>query len=201
MSAPHDLLLATNNPKKVKEIREIIGNAFTGKVLTAADFPQYSDPEETGNTFAENARLKAQYYASRTGLISLADDSGLVVDALNGRPGVHSARYAPTDAERIEKLLREMHQSGSTDRSARFVCVVCVCLPDGQMFEEQGILEGEIGHTRRGSHGFGYDPVFIVEGGTATLAELEPAVKNSISHRGQAMKKIRSNLLNALTPR
>ena len=200
MSAANDLLLATNNPKKVQEIRGILGSEFSGKILIAADFPQFSDPEETGSTFAENARLKAQYYATRTGLASLADDSGLVVDALGGRPGVHSARYAPTDTERIEKLLNELKDSGTTDRSARFVCAMCLCLPDSRVFEQTGVLEGEIGLEPRGCHGFGYDPVFIVKGGPSTLAELDPEVKNSISHRGQAMKKIRPDLLNALTP-
>ncbi len=199
MSALNDLLLATNNPKKLKEIREILENRFSGKIYCAADFPQIDDPEETGSTFEENARLKADYYASHTGLLALADDSGLVVDALGGRPGVYSARYAPTDKERIEKLLTEVRESGSEDRSARFVCAVCVSLPDGTRLEQTGVLEGRIAFEPRGSHGFGYDPVFLVGSSTQTLAELDAETKNSISHRGQAMKKIQADLLNALT--
>lgn len=198
MSALNDLLLATNNPKKIKEIQEIIGNDYRGRLLCASDYPEIADPEETGDTFAANARLKADYYAGHTGLISLADDSGLIVDALDGRPGVLSARYAPTDAEKISKLLTELTSVPDQERTARFMCAICVCLPNGERLEEFGTLEGRIGHSPRGTNGFGYDPVFVVDGMDLTLAELRADEKNSISHRGVAMKKIRPALLNAL---
>lgn len=201
MSAVKDLLLATNNPKKLKEIREILGNRYNGTIFCAADFPDLPEPEETGSTFEENARLKADYYATRTGLVSLADDSGLVVEALKGRPGVYSARYAETEDLRIEKLLKELADVPGPERTARFVSAMCATLPGGTRLEQRGILEGRIGYERRGANGFGYDPVFIVPPGDLTLAELTAEEKNSVSHRAQAMKKIQPALLNALTSR
>lgn len=199
MTVLKDLLLATNNSKKLKEIREILGDSYKGNIFSAAEFPQYSEPEENGATFEENARLKARYYAERTGHITLADDSGLCVDALSGRPGVQSARYAETDRLRIEKLLHELQGIPAEKRTARFQCTICVAFPDGTYFTEDGVLEGRIGTFPRGDHGFGYDPIFLVEGSDKTLAEIPANEKNLISHRGQAMKKIRANLLNALT--
>lgn len=199
MSAVSDLLLATNNSKKLKEIRATLGDDFTGRLLCAADFPELQEPEETGITFAENARLKADYYCTETGLITLADDSGLVVDAMGGRPGVHSARYAPSDSERIEKLLTELKDIEPENRTARFVCALCVAIPGGGIYiEEHGTMEGAIAAEPAGTNGFGYDPVFLVAGRGITLAELDPELKNSISHRGVAMKKLRAALLNAL---
>lgn len=199
MTVLKDLLLATNNSKKLKEIREILGEAYTGSIFSAADFPNFPEPEENGTTFQENARLKAVYYAERTGHITLADDSGLCVDALDGRPGVKSARYAETEQLRIEKLLQELQDVPAEKRTARFQCTICVAFPDGTYFAEDGILEGRIGTHPRGDQGFGYDPIFLVEGSDQTLAEISADQKNLISHRGQAMKKIRANLLNALT--
>ena len=199
MTVLKDLVLATNNSKKLKEIREILGDTYTGTIFSAADFPQYPEPEENGLTFQENAHLKAAYYAERTGHITLADDSGLCVDALDGRPGVKSARYAETEALRIEKLLRELKDVPTKQRTARFQCTICVAFPDGNYFTEDGLLEGSIATQPRGDQGFGYDPIFLVEGSDRTLAEIPAEQKNLISHRGQAMKKIRTNLLNALT--
>lgn len=199
MSAVSDLLLATNNSKKLKEIRATLGNDFTGRILCAADFPEFPEPEETGITFAENARIKADYYCNATGLLTLADDSGLLVDALGGRPGVHSARYAPTDQERIEKLLAELNGIAPENRTARFVCALCAAIPGGGSYiEEEGTMEGAIGLTPAGNNGFGYDPIFLVAGRGISLAELDPELKNSISHRGNAMKKLRIPLLKAL---
>jgi XTP/dITP diphosphohydrolase len=195
MSAVTDLLLATNNSKKLQEIRLILGEDFHGKIYAAGDFAQVNEPEETGSTFAENARLKAEHYARATRLPALADDSGLVVDALGGRPGVYSARYAPTDGEKITRLLEEMKSVPEGERSARFVCALCLSLPDGRFIEVEGTLEGSIGDAPTGNMGFGYDPVFVVASGEQTLAELEPGVKNSISHRASAMKKLRPHLL------
>ncbi len=198
MTAVNDLLLATNNSKKIQEIRQILGIGFAGRILCAADFPELPEPEETGTTFLENARLKADYYCSRTGLISLADDSGLVVDALGGRPGVYSARYAETEALRISKLISELDDVPPPLRTARFECALCVALPGGKYIEQTGTLEGRIAHFPKGSHGFGYDPVFLVGDTESTLAELPATEKNSISHRAVAMKKIQADLLNAL---
>jgi len=199
MSAVKNLLLATNNPKKIKEIREILGNEYNGRIFTAADFPELPEPEETGSTFSENARIKADYYSNHTGLISLADDSGLIVDALNGRPGVFSARYAPSEDLRITKLLAELTNVPELQRTARFACAICVAIPGRSHLEKDGTLEGHIATERKGTNGFGYDPIFLVDAGTRTLAEFSAEEKNLISHRGVAMKKIKADLLNALT--
>ena len=150
--------------------------------------------EESGETFEENARIKAQAYARASGLVSLADDSGLEVDALGGAPGVHSARYAgpaATDSDRYRKLLDALTRIPEGQRSARFRCVVAIALPDGAIYTADGSCEGEIGFTPRGEHGFGYDPVFVVQGHAGrTMAELSPDVKNKISHRARALAAI-----------
>lgn len=195
MSAVTDLLLATNNSKKLTEIRAIVCEIVSGRILAAADFPELPEPEETGTTFAENARIKADAYCAATGLPTLADDSGLAVDALDGRPGVYSARYAPTDAEKISKLLKELEAAPPEQRTARFVCALCLSMPGGLHVEVQGTLEGTIGYEPTGSHGFGYDPVFLVTGHDKTLAELPPEVKNSLSHRAVAIQKLKTRLL------
>jgi XTP/dITP diphosphohydrolase len=150
------------------------------------------DVEETGDTFEENARIKALAYARASGLLTLADDSGLEVDALGGAPGVHSARYAgpgADDAGRYRKLLAELADVPPKRRAARFRCVVALARPAGILSTAEGTVEGAIGFEPRGSHGFGYDPVFLVEGhGGQTLAELPPDVKNAISHRARAVQ-------------
>ncbi len=194
MSAVSELLLATNNSKKLTEIRAILGEIVPGRILCAADFPEVDEPEETGSTFEENARLKADHYCRGTGIAALADDSGLVVDALDGRPGVFSARYAPTDAERIARLLSEMKDVERKGRTARFVCALCLTLPDGTRIEERGTLEGSIGFTPAGAFGFGYDPVFLVGDSGKTLAEIPTESKNDISHRAVAIKALRKRL-------
>lgn len=194
MSLITDLLLATNNRKKLIEMRAILQRAVSGKIFCAGDFPEIPEPEETGATFAENARIKAAHYCQHTGLPALADDSGLVVDALNGRPGVHSARYAPTDDERIARLLSELAGVADANRTARFACAIALARPDGTFTETEGTLEGHIGHSPTGTHGFGYDPIFLVAGTEKTLAELLPDEKNSISHRAQALQKLNTLL-------
>lgn len=194
MSAVSELLLATNNSKKLTEIRAILGELIPGRILCAADFPDVEEPEETGTTFEENARLKADHYTRATGIPALADDSGLVVDSLDGRPGVYSARYASTDAERIARLLREMEGVEPHQRTARFVCAICLALPDGTYIEERGTLEGSIGFSPKGTFGFGYDPVFLVRGTDNTLAEISAETKNEISHRGTALTALRKRL-------
>jgi XTP/dITP diphosphohydrolase len=158
--------------------------------LTLADVNlEQVDVEETGETFAANALLKAQAYAALSGLPTLADDSGLVVDALNGGPGVYSARYAPTSAERNAKLLQVLEGVPLEQRTARFVCVTALVIPDGLTLFAEGRIEGRIGYELRGSNGFGYDPLFVIESGQTT-AELSPEEKNQISHRGRALTKL-----------
>ncbi len=198
MTAVNDLLLATNNSKKIQEIRQILKNGYSGRIYCAADFPALPEPEETATTFEENARIKADYYFHHTGIISLADDSGLAVDALGGRPGVLSARYADSDELRIARLLTELHNVPPARRTARFICAICITVAEGNHLEQSGKLEGQIGAAPKGEHGFGYDHIFQLENSEQTLAELTADQKNSISHRALAMKKVQADLLNAL---
>jgi XTP/dITP diphosphohydrolase len=186
------LLIATNNPGKVQEYGELLADLMPRIEVTFPLQEQLTiEVEETGETFEENARIKALAFARASGLPTLADDSGLEVDALNGVPGVRSARYAgpgATDADRYRKLLAALADTPEGQRSARFRCVVALALPDGAVYTADGTCEGEIGFVARGDHGFGYDPVFVVTGyGGRTMAELDPALKNQISHRGRAL--------------
>ena len=191
-----ELLVGTNNRGKVREYEELLANSPGALQIT---FPAREglalEVEETGETFQANARIKALAYAQASGLPCLADDSGLEVDALDGAPGVHSARYAgpdTTDVDRYRKLLDALADTPVGQRSARFRCVVALALPDGTVRTASGTCEGEIGFVPRGEHGFGYDPIFIVEGhGGRTMAELSPEVKNEISHRARALMAIR----------
>ena len=188
------LVIATTNPGKVREIRELLaGLPFDVRALDG--FPPIEEPEETGATFDENARLKAAFYARATGMLAAADDSGLEIDALGGRPGVRSARYpGVTYAERFANLYREMAASGRRDRSARFVCAVALASPSGLVFEARGTVEGEIVDPPRGTGGFGYDPIFLHPPSGLTLAELPSDAKAAISHRGEAFRKLRAFL-------
>lgn len=192
--SPRLLLIATSNPGKVREIRALLaGLPFDVRALDA--FPPIDEPEETGETFAENARLKAGYYARATGVLAAADDSGLEIAAIGGRPGVHSARYPGNDyPERFANLYREMAASGDRDRSARFVCAVALASPSGVVFEARGTVEGEIVDPPRGTGGFGYDPIFLHPPSGLTLAELPAAAKAAISHRGAAFRQLRAFL-------
>jgi XTP/dITP diphosphohydrolase len=192
MNEPSELLVATHNEGKVRELaRALSGLPLRLRLLT--DFPRVPEAEEPAETFAENATLKALYYCAHTGLLTLSDDSGLVVDALEGRPGVHSARYAGTNAtyaERMARLLEEMKASGYTERSARFVCVIALAEPaTREVFTFEGRCEGRIAQSPRGSGGFGYDPLFIPEGHTRTFGELPHELKDRISHRALAVRQ------------
>ena len=190
------LLIATTNPGKVREIRELLAG-LPFEVCSLDAFPLIPEPEETGETFAENARLKAVYYANATGALAAADDSGLEIDALDGRPGVRSARYPGTSyAERFENLYREMAASARHERSARFVCAVALAEPSAVVFEARGTVEGEIVNPPRGSGGFGYDPIFLHPPSGLTLAELPSEAKAAISHRGAAFRQLREFLTN-----
>jgi XTP/dITP diphosphohydrolase len=189
------LLVATTNPGKLKEIAGIL-KGVPVHLLTLRDCAAVAEPEETGTTFAENARMKARYYATSTGLVSVADDSGLEIDALDKAPGVHSARWHGTDyAEkfgRIQELFRERGVSGST---ARFVCHIAVARGGELLFEAEGTVEGEISAEPRGTNGFGYDPIFYYPPFRCTLAELDTERKSSVSHRGKAFAALRDWLL------
>jgi XTP/dITP diphosphohydrolase len=191
------LLLATKNPKKVREMSEILADVRGIHVCSAADFPGIAEPEETGLTFEENASQKALYYAKMTGMLALADDSGLVVDALDGRPGVFSSRYGSCDAERIKRLLSEMQNIPAVDRSARFKCFMVLAQGAYVLASAEGTLEGTIMREQRGTHGFGYDPVFYVPELGCHLAEAEAETKNRISHRGRALQNIMPAVLQA----
>ena len=184
------LLLGTRNPGKVMEITNILaGSGWSFSSLQ--EFPNVGEAEENFVTFAENAIAKAQYYAAETGLCALADDSGLEVAALNGAPGVFSARYAgenASDADRRALLLSELTRIGDTDRRARFVAVVAMATPDGEVLNvSEGICDGTITLAPRGTGGFGYDPLFVPDGYNQTFAELPDTIKNQISHRARAL--------------
>ncbi|MBD2502441.1 RdgB/HAM1 family non-canonical purine NTP pyrophosphatase [Anabaena azotica] len=175
------LVVATSNPGKLREMQAYL--AKTDWELTLK--PTELEVEETGDTFAANACLKATEVAKATGNWAIADDSGLEVDALNGVPGVYSARYGNTDAERIGRLLNEL--GSEVNRGAQFVCVVAIASPDGTIvLQAEGVCRGEILHAPRGNGGFGYDPIFYVPEKQLTFAQMTPEVKKSVSHRGKA---------------
>jgi XTP/dITP diphosphohydrolase len=179
------LVFATTNEGKLKELRVLLGPSWT--VKSAADFPQVPEVDEDQDTFEGNAAKKAHAFASALGLWALADDSGLCVDALNGGPGVLSARYAATDSGRIERLLTELADVEDARRTARFVCAMALAGPTGEARATRGTCEGRIGHARRGTNGFGYDPVFDLDDGRS-MAELSKEEKSALSHRGAAFR-------------
>ena len=186
-------LLATQNRGKVREICSALSlfNIEFEFLLGRDDLPEAL---ESGMTFAENARIKAEHYHQLTGLPTLAEDSGLVVDALGGKPGVHSARFAPTDKERIEKLLRMLDsRPGPSSRSARFVSAICLLLPE-DLIEVTGEVQGELAQEPRGTHGFGYDPIFYYPPLGKTFAQMTAEDKNQISHRAQALEELTGRL-------
>src|SRR5207237_5957400 len=184
------LVVATGNPGKLTELRELLaGLDLELRSLSELGLPS---PEEIGETFAENAGLKARAAASTAKSWALGDDSGLCVDALSGGPGLHSARYAATDEARRARLLRELDGVPAAGRGAHFVCAAALCAPDGRLFRAEGRVEGSIATAPRGTNGFGYDPLFLpVETPGRTLAELPSAEKNRLSHRGRALEGLR----------
>ena len=188
------LLVATTNPGKIREIRHILAGAPV-ELATLDDFPGVEEPEETGGTFAENARLKALYYYRASGLPTVAEDSGLEIEALGGMPGVHSARWEGSDYSfkfrRIYELLRERAAQTSP---ARFVCALALAVEDQIQYEVQGTVEGEIAPEPRGSNGFGYDPIFFYPPLGRTLGEVDDELKSTLSHRGAAFRAFRRYL-------
>jgi XTP/dITP diphosphohydrolase len=188
------VVLASGNPGKLREMRELLAGAGF-EVLPQSDFG-IEPPEEDGDSFVANALIKARHAARHSGLPAIADDSGLEVDALGGRPGIHSARYAGegcTAADNIERLLAELERVPAGRRTARFRCAVAfVCnADDASPVVREGTWEGEIGLLRRGAGGFGYDPLFVVAGDGRTAAEMPAAEKNRVSHRAQALAALR----------
>ncbi|MGI6461023.1 MAG: RdgB/HAM1 family non-canonical purine NTP pyrophosphatase [Candidatus Hydrogenedentales bacterium] len=193
---PEVLLLGTTNTHKAAELREILAG-LPWEVRCLADYPALPEPGETGHTFEENALLKASCYCRETGCCCAADDSGLVVDALGGAPGIYSARYAgpeATDDDNNRRLLNELATVPESERTARFVCSAALVHPDGWSQVETGTVEGRIALEPRGQTGFGYDPLFIPQGYEQTFAELGALVKQRISHRARAFQKLRKYL-------
>ncbi len=191
------LLIATHNRGKLVEYQELLAG-LPFELVTLDDVDIRDDIVESGATFAENARAKAVAYARRSGLLTLADDSGLQVDALGGEPGVHSKRYAgenKSDPERIAFLLSKLRDVPPGKRAARFRCAIALAAPDGRLWETEGTCEGEIAFEPRGAHGFGYDPVFQVAARGMRMAELTTAEKNQVSHRARAAIRARSILI------
>ncbi len=190
------ILIATRNPGKLREFAALLAD-LPVEWLTLDDAGITAEVEERGATFEENARLKAAGYARESGLWTLAEDSGLEVDALNGEPGVFSARYGGPgldDTDRYRLLLRNLEDVPTEERTARYRSVIAVATPQGEIVTADGVREGLIAHEPRGSHGFGYDPIFWLPGYRMTMAELAPEAKNEISHRALSVKAIRPKL-------
>ncbi len=185
------LLIATTNQKKGGEMRQILSEALPGlSLLTLADLPPAPEVDETGETFAENARLKARAALSHFGMPSIADDGGLVIDALDGAPGVKSHRFlgeSTSFADKMARILEMMADVPDSARTCRFQCAVAIALPDGRVLEYEGRCEGRIAHKPAGSHGFGYDPIFYLPNRRCCMAELLPEEKHKLSHRGMAL--------------
>ncbi len=192
-----ELLIATTNTGKLREIVRIL-DGLPIALKTLADFPNVIVPEETGATFAENARQKALHYASATGMVTMAEDSGFEVDALNGEPGIYSARYLREGAtydERFADIYRRMRECPATDRSARFVCALAVAHRGDILFETTATVEGLLADAPAGPNGFGYDPIFWYPGYRQTFGEVSDERKTAVSHRGHAIRAFRNYLL------
>ena len=199
----HTLVLATRNNGKIVEFRRILDSLAPGEIdLVGVDqFPDLIDVEETGKTFEENALLKAHYTARATGLPAISDDSGLCVDALNGDPGIYSARWAGVhgdDKANLEKILVQLMQVPDENRGAHFTCIAALALPDGQQHVEEGVFQGRILHAPIGEHGFGYDPIFAPLGMSISSAQMNASEKDSISHRGKALREIAPHVIQML---
>lgn len=202
------LVIATNNKGKLKEITQLL-KPFNVEILSASDFP-YPEPVETGTTFTENAEIKSRYYAEKTSLPSLSDDSGLEVDALGGSPGVYSANWAETGSGRdfyfaMRKLEQELQKKNINTTGnlspkekeklkCNFTCLLSLCLPDGKTHNFEGKIFGHLQFPPKGEKGFGYDPIFVANGYNNTFAEIDPEEKYRISHRANAFKKLKEFL-------
>ncbi|MDT0377859.1 RdgB/HAM1 family non-canonical purine NTP pyrophosphatase [Streptomyces sp. RKND-216] len=204
MSSEQRLILATRNAHKVTELRAILTDAGLGpglELLGADAYPDIPDVKETGVTFAENALLKAHALASATGLPAVADDSGLCVDVLGGAPGIFSARWSGRhgdDQANLALLLSQIVDIDDAHRGAHFACAAALALPDGTEHVVEGRLPGTLRHAPAGTGGFGYDPILQPDGETRTCAELTPAEKNAVSHRGRAFRALAPHIREAL---
>jgi XTP/dITP diphosphohydrolase len=191
------LLIATNNAGKIRELTALLSN-LPLRLRRLSEFPQIVEVEETGETFAANAELKARLYSRQTNLWTLADDSGLEVDALNGAPGVLSARYGganATDAERNARLLAALNETDDPHRTARFICTIAIYEPEAETMKLfTGSCEGRIARHPRGDNGFGYDPLFVPDGYAQTFGELPDELKQQLSHRARALQAVRAYL-------
>ncbi len=191
-------IIATNNKHKLLELKRILNPLGINAISAGEAGVSLDEVEETGTSFAENAYLKANAAFKLTGMPSIADDSGLSIDALNGAPGVFSARYAgdnATDIDRIDKVLSEMKDIKDEDRGAHFTSSICCILKNGKKITVEGYCNGKIGYEPSGENGFGYDPIFICENGK-TFAQLTKEEKDEISHRGNALRKLKFELIN-----
>lgn len=199
------ILIATTNSGKMKELSAMLDADV--QWLSLADFPDINEVEEDGQTFAENARKKSLGYARQTGLWTIADDSGLMVDALDGAPGVNSARFSGAkekhrtllDRKNMAKLLDLLRDVPDEKRTARFVCHLCLASPEKIFIETEGVLQGVIARIERGDNGFGYDPVFFIPAIKKTVAQMASIEKNAISHRGRAVGKLKIRLKTLLS--
>jgi XTP/dITP diphosphohydrolase len=192
------LLVATTNNGKLREIRSLLAGVAVD-LVTLRDLPPIDEPEETGETFADNARLKALYYSAHSGLPTVAEDSGLVIDGLDGEPGVRSARFLRPDAsypERFAEIFKRLAGPPEKNRAARFVCTLAVVHAGQVLYEARGTVEGEIAREARGTAGFGYDPIFYYPPYQSTLAEVTEDAKLAVAHRGQAFRALVSWLQN-----
>ena len=188
------LLVATTNAGKLREIRAILAD-LPLTITTLADYETLPEPEETGETFAANARIKALAYAGATGELTVAEDSGLEIDALDGEPGVRSARFnGESYAEKFATIARMLEERGAESSTARFVCALVLTQPDGVVWETTGVVEGRLQLPARGQGGFGYDPIFYYPQYGRTLADVTDAEKAAVSHRGQAFRCLRDYL-------
>ena len=198
-----NILLATTSRHKCAEIQELLSDVPDLKLETLENYPATEAPEEDGETMADNARIKAQYYASHFQTTVLADDSGMEVDALNGEPGVYSARWVEgSDEDRTNAVLDRMQDVPEEQRTARYRCSLCLATPDKVLYEVEGTCEGSVGYRPLGKNGFGYDPIFQITLGTGaseeylgkSIAEAPPEVKASISHRASAVRQLAEKL-------
>ena len=188
------IVVATTNDHKVGEIRRIFSN-LPYSIESIKKHVTVNAPEETGSTFEENAKLKALYYSSQIPQLTVAEDSGLQIDGLDGAPGIHSARYpGVTYQEKFRRIYAQLHQRGLTTSSARFICAVALAQNQKILFESQGIIEGRIAEQPVGAEGFGYDPIFFYPPFSRTLAELTPEQKARVRHRGQAFRTLHQYL-------
>jgi XTP/dITP diphosphohydrolase len=184
-----EIIIATKNLSKVKEIKDILDNSNI-KILTKKDFLQLPKIDEDGKTFQENALKKAGKISEYTGKVCLADDSGLEIDYLEGKPGIYSSRWGNNDEERINKVLNLLENVPENKRNAKFVCVLVLAFPDGRKYIVKEECPGKISFIPRGEYGFGYDPIFLIPEYNQTFAELGDKIKNQISHRGKALRRM-----------